>query len=205
MAITTLNNRAINRADTAAADQLWTATSATASATSATAAASSATSAASSATSAAASYDTFDDRFLGAKSSDPSADNDGDALATGALYFNSSSNAMKVYTGSAWAAVAPTATSLSLSQISDLHADLDSFLATPSSANLISAVTEETGTGALVFATSPTLVTPALGTPASGVLTNATGLPISTGVSALATNVATFIGTSSSARCQLLC
>ncbi len=189
----------LGSATAAATSASAAATSATAAASSATGAASSATSAASSATAAAASYDTFDDRFLGAKSSDPSADNDGDALATGALYFNSSSNAMKVYTGSAWAAVAPTATSLSLSQISDLHADLDSFLATPSSANLISAVTDETGTGALVFATSPTLVTPALGTPASGVLTNATGLPISTGVSGLATNVATFLGTSSSA------
>ena len=189
----------LGSATAAATSATAAATSATAAASSATGAASSATSAASSATSAAASYDTFDDRFLGAKSSDPSADNDGDALATGALYFNSSSNAMKVYTGSAWAAVAPTATSLSLSQISDLHANLDSFLATPSSANLISAVTDETGTGALVFATSPTLVTPALGTPASGVLTNATGLPVSTGVSGLATNVATFLGTSSSA------
>ena len=49
------------------------------------------------------------------------------------------------------------------------------FLATPSSSNLISAVTDETGTGSLVFATSPTLVTPALGTPSSGVLTNYTG------------------------------
>ena len=189
----------LGSATSAATSAATATTQASNSATSASAAASSATSASSSATAAAASYDTFDDRFLGAKSSDPSADNDGDALATGALYFNSSSNAMKVYTGSAWAAVAPTATSLSLSQISDLHADLDSFLATPSSANLISAVTDETGTGALVFATSPTLVTPALGTPASGVLTNATGLPISTGVSGLATNVATFLGTSSSA------
>ena len=56
------------------------------------------------------------------------------------------------------------------------------FLGTPSSANLAAAVTDETGSGALVFATSPTLVTPALGTPASGTLTNATGLPLSTGV-----------------------
>lgn len=46
---------------------------------------------------------------------------------------------------------------------------------TPSSANLAAAVTDETGTGALVFANSPTLVTPALGTPASGVATNLTG------------------------------
>jgi hypothetical protein len=51
-----------------------------------------------------------------------------------------------------------------------------------SSANLAAAVTDETGTGALVFANSPTLVTPALGTPASGVLTNTTGLPLTTGV-----------------------
>jgi hypothetical protein len=75
-------------------------------------------------------------------------------------------------------------------------AGIETFLATPSSANLITAVTDETGTGALVFATSPTLVTPALGTPASGTLTNTTGFPIAnlagagTGVlTALAINV----------------
>jgi hypothetical protein len=50
------------------------------------------------------------------------------------------------------------------------------------SAQLAAAVTDETGSGALVFATSPTLVTPALGTPSSATLTNATGLPLTTGV-----------------------
>jgi len=50
------------------------------------------------------------------------------------------------------------------------------------SANLLAALTDETGTGSAVFATSPTLVTPILGTPTSATLTNATGLPLSTGV-----------------------
>ena len=67
------------------------------------------------------------------------------------------------------------------------------------SANLAAAITDETGTGALVFANSPTLVTPALGTPASGVATNLTGLPVSTGISGLGTGVATFLATPSSA------
>ena len=67
------------------------------------------------------------------------------------------------------------------------------------SAQLATALTDETGSGANVFATSPTLVTPALGTPSAAVLTNATGLPISTGVSGLGTGVATFLATPSSA------
>lgn len=56
---------------------------------------------------------------------------------------------------------------------------VQTFLETPTSANLRAAVTDETGTGSLVFATSPTLVTPALGTPSAVVLTNGTGLPTS--------------------------
>lgn len=86
------------------------ATSASTATTQANTATTKASEAASSATSAASSFDSFDDRYLGAKSSDPSADNDGDALITGALYFNSSDNVMKNYTGSAWQTLKPTST-----------------------------------------------------------------------------------------------
>tara|TARA_E500000081_G_scaffold143567_1_gene163452 strand:+ start:1560 stop:3062 length:1503 start_codon:yes stop_codon:yes gene_type:complete len=92
----------------AAASATAAANSETASANSATASANSATASASSATSAAASYDSFDDRYLGAKSSAPSTDNDGASLVTGALYWNSSSNQMFAWDGSAWSAIKPT-------------------------------------------------------------------------------------------------
>jgi hypothetical protein len=61
-----------------------------------------------------------------------------------------------------------------------------------------------TGTGNVVLATSPTLVTPALGTPSSVTLTNATGLPISTGVSGLAAGAAAFLATPTSANLATL-
>jgi len=83
--------------------------------------------------------------------------------------------------------------------ITSLGTGVATFLGTPSSANLISAITDETGTGSLVFATGPTLVTPNLGTPTSGTLTNCTNLPISSGVSGLGTGVATFLATPTSA------
>jgi hypothetical protein len=78
--------------------------SATNAANSATAAAGSATSAANSAAAAAASFDSFDDRYLGVKASDPTVDNDGDPLTAGLLYFSSSENIMKVYDGASWIA-----------------------------------------------------------------------------------------------------
>jgi hypothetical protein len=70
--------------------------------TSASSASSSASSASTSATNAAASFDSFDDRYLGAKATDPTVDNDGNPLLTGALYFNTTANEMRVYSGAAW-------------------------------------------------------------------------------------------------------
>ena len=97
-----------NSATASASSATTSGNSATASANSATASANSATASASSATDAAASFDSFDDRYLGAKSSAPSTDNDGNALLTGALYFNSSSSQIFNWTGSAWEAIKPT-------------------------------------------------------------------------------------------------
>ena len=231
-------------------------------------ASSSASAASSSAAAAAASYDSFDDRYLGAKGSGaPSTDNDGDTLVTGALYWDSGTNLMMVWDGSAWvdaaggesqshteAAHATTSdiwsggdtcllsgSAVTFTDVADApqagasrmvvanaahiftdnsnlevdgnsnytcaigdllrfeakttstfrvsvvaHGDgagsgdaktanpLSQFAAT-SSAQLKGVISDETGSGALAFATSPTLVTPALGTPASGVATNLTG------------------------------
>ena len=69
----------------------------------------SATAAASSAAAAAASYDSFDDRYLGSKSTPPTVDNDGNPLIEGALYWNSVDNAMYAWTGSEWGSISSTA------------------------------------------------------------------------------------------------
>jgi len=103
------------------------ATSASTATTKASEAATSASNASTSETNAAASFDSFDDRYLGAKSSDPSVDNDGDALITGALYFNSSDNVMKNYTGSAWETLKPSSveqTNINTLAAADVVADM---------------------------------------------------------------------------------
>lgn len=131
----------------AATSESNAATSASNAASSATAASGSASAAASSASEAATSYDAFDDRYLGQKASAPTLDNDGDALLTGAIYFNTTDNKMQVYTGSAWTDVAPTATSVTVSQISDLTATaaeinvLDGITATTAELNILDGVT----------------------------------------------------------------
>jgi len=89
---------------TAAASAAAAAASASAAATSATNAANSATAAAGSATSAANSFTTFNDQYLGSKTSDPSTNNSGGALVAGNLYWNSTVSEMRVYNGSTWVA-----------------------------------------------------------------------------------------------------
>jgi hypothetical protein len=79
---------------------------------------------------------------------------------------------------------------------STFTADVQAFLANPSSANLRAAMTDETGTGVLVFNNTPTLIAPILGTPTSGTLTNCTGLPVSTGISGFGTGIAAALATS---------
>jgi hypothetical protein len=127
---------AASSATAAAASETAAASSASSASTSASNASTSETNAASSASSASsaqsaaesardatlAAYDNFDDRYLGAKSADPTVDNDGDALVAGMLYFNTTDEAMKVYTGSAWVAayVSGAGTLLAVNNLSDV-------------------------------------------------------------------------------------
>jgi len=106
---------AATSASSALTSQTAAATSATSAATSAssaltsqTAAATSATSAATSASSAATTYTNYDARYLGAKASAPSVDNQGGALITGATYFNSTTSIMYAWSGSSWQAISTT-------------------------------------------------------------------------------------------------
>ena len=103
---------AASSATTASTQASNASTSATNAASSATAADTAKTAAQTAQAAAEAAADNFDDTYLAAKASDPTVDNDGDALTAGDLYFNTTSNVLKVYSGSAWQLAAVDATTL---------------------------------------------------------------------------------------------
>lgn len=101
--VNTNKNTAVTSATTATTQAGIATTAATTATTQAGIATTKATEALTSANNAAASFDAFDDRFLGSKSSNPSTDNDGNALLVGAMYWNSTAKEMRVWDGSVWA------------------------------------------------------------------------------------------------------
>ena len=111
-----------------------------------------------------------------------------DETGSGSAVFATSPTLVTPILGTPTSGTLTNCTGFPTANLAGLGTGVATFLATPSSANLAATVTDETGTGSLVFATGPTIT-----------LANATGLPLSTGISGLGTGVATFLGTPSSA------
>lgn len=106
-------------AEDTAADKTDAETAASTATTKASEASTSATTASDAADETAILYDNFDDRYLGAKASEPTLDNDGEALIEGAMYFNSTSNDMWVYNSSTWGLIGTTQNSAASINVTD--------------------------------------------------------------------------------------
>ena len=136
--------------------------------------------------------------FLGTPSSANLATAVTDKTGSGALVFGTSPSFVTPVLGTPASGTLSNCTGFPTANLSGAGAGVLTFLATPSSANLRAAVTDEVGTGVLVFNNAPTLIAPVLGTPASGDLSNCTGFPAGS-LTGLGTGVATFLATPSSA------
>lgn len=124
------------------------ATSASGASTSASASSTSATAAASSATSAAASLDEFTDLYLGSKATDPTLDNDGDALQDGALYWNTTNDVLMVYDlgGTTWNRTTPTTTDQGhINTVSGISANVTTVAGISSDVTAVAAKSTEIG------------------------------------------------------------
>ena len=150
-AVATSASSALTSQTAAATSATSAAASATAAATSASSAATSATSAATSASSSLTTYNTYKTYYLGSFASAPTLDNQGGALITGATYWNSGSSTMFAYSGSAWSAISTANGAVTTGTLAQ-------FAAT-TSAQLAGVISDETGSGQLVFATLPTFGT----------------------------------------------
>lgn len=95
---------------------------------------------------------------------------------TGLAVFATSPTLVTPVLGTPTSGTLTNATGLPIAGVTGWGTGVDTFVATPTSANLASALTNETGTGVAVFNNTPTLIAPLLGTPTSGVMTNVTGL-----------------------------
>lgn len=121
-ALVAYQSAAANSAAEAAASADAASTSKANASSSASAAATSASDAAAERATVASIYDQFDDRYLGSKAADPTLDNDGAALLTGALYFNTGTNRLKIYNGTAWDNVAVLVTAFIETLLDDANA-----------------------------------------------------------------------------------
>lgn len=98
-----------------------------------------------------------------------------DETGTGSSVFSISPTLVTPLLGTPTSGVLTNCTGYTVGNISGFGTGIATFLAAPSSANFSAAITDETGTGVVVFNNGPTLIGPLLGTPASGVMTNVTG------------------------------
>jgi len=133
----------------AATSETNAATSETNAATSETNAATSATNAANSASAAEATFDLFDDSYLGAKASDPSLDNDGNALQDGALYFDTTNNVMKVYDlgTTTWLRLTPTvANQTNINTVAGIASDVTTVAGISSNVTTVAGISANTTT-----------------------------------------------------------